>query len=301
MPQVEIRCPTCKKSGFIEINEENMKDISGGLIAINIASNAICSHSIVAYIDKNFSIRDLFTLDFQIEIPVLLPKDKVKDISAPEKKILDLDLIKLNLPATLLCNVLKSIFLKKKIVIISPQKFLNEQIFNFFKYITMNSFNADISVILKEEYKKKGTIFKDSMVFEDKYILRNLNKLIDPKTLKVEKEIVNRFLSEYELGNSYILLKNEIYKAFLLSKSIVDFANNYSKNEELNSNEVMDNSIITSIVDGVVNREKFISNLVSDHLEKKFNVKVQKNYLNFLFDIVENYFEIDLKNAITII
>lgn len=87
MPQVEIRCPTCKKSGFIEINEENMKDISGGLIAINIASNAICSHSIVAYIDKNFSIRDLFTLDFQIEIPVLLPKDKVKDISAPEKNL----------------------------------------------------------------------------------------------------------------------------------------------------------------------------------------------------------------------
>ena len=76
--------------------------------------------------------------------------------------------------------------------------------------------------------------------------------------MKVENEIVNRFLSEDELGYSYILLKNEIHKSFLLSNKNVSFTNDYSKNIEIYSNEGKNNSIFTSIMDGVLNREKFI-------------------------------------------
>ncbi|HEY0088616.1 MAG TPA: hypothetical protein VGB37_07220, partial [Candidatus Lokiarchaeia archaeon] len=69
MPSVKINCPICEKKGTIDVSQEIMKNVSRGLLAVNIAKEIVCSHSFVAYIDKNFNVRDYFTADFQIEIP----------------------------------------------------------------------------------------------------------------------------------------------------------------------------------------------------------------------------------------
>jgi len=69
-----------------------------------------CSHSFVAYIDKNFNARDYFTADFQIEIPEITPTEKIQASKIPTKEVLDIDLIRINISSMLLMYILKSIF-----------------------------------------------------------------------------------------------------------------------------------------------------------------------------------------------
>ncbi|MFX1393711.1 MAG: hypothetical protein ACFFAH_09055, partial [Promethearchaeota archaeon] len=208
MTKVRMKCPSCNKIGNIEVSDVLMKNVSRGLLAINIAQNVICSHTFIVYIDKNFNIRDYFTTDFQVELPQITPAESIKDSKIPGKEIVNLDLIKLNMPPMLLTFVIKSIFLKQKIVIIEDQEFLHKHIYNFFKYITQNTFEPNIAIVTEEMYKNNKKNYKDSMVFDHITILRNINKFINPKKLSVEKQIVSRFITEFDLEYSYILLKN---------------------------------------------------------------------------------------------
>jgi hypothetical protein len=66
MPNIKIVCPTCKCKGQLNVAEDSMKNITRGLLAINIASGIICSHNFFVYIDRNYDIRDYFTADFKV-------------------------------------------------------------------------------------------------------------------------------------------------------------------------------------------------------------------------------------------
>ena len=267
MNKIQINCPSCSKTGYIEISPDAMKNTLRGLLAINIAKDIICSHSFIAYIDKNLNVRDYFVADFQIELPQMTPEEISKADKIPSKDIVDIDLIKLNIPAMLLTYILKSIFLKQKIVLIHDNEYLHNHIHNFFKYITQNSFEMDIIIITEEMYKNDKKNYKDSMVFERIDILRNVKNRINPKKLSVEKQIVSRFVTEVGLSYSYIFLKNDILKAFEFSKAIVDLINEIKeKNEKVNTLKI------------------------STELEKMYNIKINTIYLNFLIEIVKYYF-----------
>jgi len=293
---VQIICPSCKKTGYIEISDDLIKSTSRGLLAVNVTSNYVCQHSFIAYIDKNFAVRDYFIADFQIEIPDFPEEKKIKDISLPDKAILNLDLIKLNMTLTLLSNILRAIFYKNKIVLISHQPFLNTHIKNFFNYIIKNTFDFELFIISEEEYKKEKKSFKDCLVLEGNKVIKDPYKIIEEKKAKVERQIVNQFLNEFDLGYSYITLINEINKAYTYSKAIVDFANTQSQEEEKES----ESSIIASILDEVVSQDKYINTVITDYLYNEFKIKIDKVYLSFLFDIVINYFDVNLKNKISV-
>ena len=64
----------------------------------------------------------------------------------------------------------------------------------------------------------------------------------------------------------YLGLKNEIRNILRLSQSIVDFASNFKKDVTIDSE------------------------LIIDHIEKEYNFKIDKTYLEFLLGIVDvNY------------
>lgn len=266
---IYIKCPKCGKNGIIEVSNDDLKNNLRGILAINIVEGNICSHSFIIYIDKNFNIRDYFVADFQLE----LPETKLEDLqllSAPEKEVLDIDLIKLNITATLLTYIIKSIFLKKKIVLISEYEFLYDQFLNFFNYITRDSFEADISLISKESYKKEKKLYKDAMVFEGSKIINNSNSIINPKKLSVERYIINKFLTINDLGFSYIILKNELQKAYNLAMEIIKYNENLKENQELTSKRII------------------------DHFMNTYNIKIDIHYLTWLLDIIKTYFNVDL-------
>ena len=273
MAKAEIRCPTCNNVGKLEIAEDSIKNVLRGLLAVNVAPHIICEHSFIVYIDKNLHVRDYFVADFQIELPKIVP-EKIKVRRIPTKDIVDIDLIKLNLHAITLTYIIKSIFSKQKIVFISEQTFLYEHYKNFFEYITMDAFDMNISIINKEDYSKNKKQYKEYMVFEGNTILRNYKKFINPKKVDVEKQIVNQFITEAELGYSYIALRNEIQKAYELAKSMVNFVEDQKKaGETLNVFKVL------------------------THIEELYSVKINIHYSNFLIDIVRNYFGIDIPSA----
>lgn len=274
MTNVQVTCPSCKKKGNVEISDEAIKNVSRGLLAVNVTPNIVCEHSFIAYLDKNLSIRDYFIADFQIEIPEIdtLKLSEAKEIIS--KDTLNLDAIKLNLTADLITYVLKSIFFNKRIAIITDLSFLNEHILNFFKQLIDGSFDAYISVISEDEYKNNKKNYKEHIVLDGKKVVRDKEKIVNPKKLKVEKQMVSNFFMELDPITSFFKLKNEIRKTFRLSQSIVNFASNYEKDVTIDSE------------------------LIIDHLEKEFKFKIDKSYLEFLLGIVEINFGV--KNIRTI-
>jgi len=273
---IQITCPSCKKNGNIEISDEAIKNVSRGLLAINVASNIICDHSFITYVDKNFTIRDYFIADFQIEIPEIAPIEETETKEIISKDTLNLDAIKLNLSANLITHVLKSIFYNKKIAIISDLSFLNDHIHNFFTQLIDGSFDAYISVISENEYKSNKKDYKGHIVLDGKNVVRDDKKIINPKKLKVEKQMVSNFFMEFDPTTSYFGLKNEIRKAFRLSQSIVNFASKFKKDLTIDSE------------------------LIIDHIEKEFNIKIDKSYLEFLLEIVKINFGVTNIRAIGI-
>ena len=263
MTVVQLTCPSCKRKGNVEISDEAIKNVSRGLLAVNVTPNIICEHSFIAYLDKNLSIRDYFIADFHIQIPEIesIKLSEAKEIIS--KDTLNLDAIKLNLSADLITHVLKSIFFNKKIAIITDLSFLKEHILNFFKQLIDGSFDAYISVISEDEYKSNKKNYKEHVILDGKKVIRDEEKIINPKKLKVEKHMVSNFFMELDPTTSFFGLKNEIRKTSRLSQSIVNFAAKYEKDVTIDSE------------------------LIVDHIEKEFKFKIDRNFLEFLLGIVE--------------
>ena len=301
MPKIQIRCPICEQQDYIEVSEVMFKNISRGIVAVNIANNIICEHTFIVYIDKNLDVRDYFTADFQIEIPEITPKTKLEKEIIPEKESLDGDIIKINLPAIMITYVLKSIFAKQKILILFDQKFLYKHILNFFKYITENYFETNIAIESVEDYKLNKKKYKSYMIFENNEIVQNLQKIIDPKKLKIEKQIVNNFLTEQTSSLGLIYIKNEVFKAYKLAQFIADYINNQIQIKKENREKIEEKVLVVNFLDDLVNKEKGFSLKISNELEKKFDIKIQKQFLNFLLEIVQSYFSVDVEKAILLI
>ena len=274
MTIVQVICPDCSKKGNIEVSSDLIKNVSRGLLAINVPQGTICPHSFITYVDKNLKIRDSFIADFKIELPEMVPAEFVKDISFTDERLADLSLVKLNLSATLLTHIIKSILLKKKILLISNEPFINPLILDFFKIITQDNFNFKLSFMSKEEYQNRYNEFNDFMVFEGNKIINNASDSFNPKKLKVEKNLIHNFLSETDFNSSVILLKNEFQKAHLLSNLIVQYVQKANNIEKIN-----------------------VSKLARD-LEKQNKIKIFNDYLEFLLDIVREYFGLNVPSAV---
>ncbi|MFX1339186.1 MAG: hypothetical protein ACFFDK_11305 [Promethearchaeota archaeon] len=123
-------------------------------------------------------------------------------------------------------------------------------------------------MISNEKFNQEKKQYKDYMVFEGSQIINNVKKLINPKKLAIEKQMVLRFLSEMDLNSSLLVLRNDINKIYFLSKSIVDAINSLDKNVKINILKIYKS------------------------LEETHKIKINNLYLEFLVDIVRNYFEI---------
>ncbi|MFX1409651.1 MAG: hypothetical protein ACFFA6_04820 [Promethearchaeota archaeon] len=269
MAKLEIRCPSCSARGKIEIEEDAVKNVSKGLLAVNIAIGMICEHSFIAYVDKNMQIRDYFMADFEIQLPADSSTSATEETIVPETKSIDFDLIKINIPAILIAYVIRATYLGRKVIIISDLDFLYNHITNFFKYIMQNSFHIDITILSKEEYKTNKKNYKDYVIFEGRNIIQDRDKAIDPKKIEGEKAIAEKFLSEYDLMTGLIFIRNEIHKAYEYSKIIAELIETQKK-------------------------KAITSKLLIDHIAKVYEEHIKIPYLKFLIEIVGNYFKVDV-------
>ncbi len=269
MARVEIRCPICAQWEYIEIADDVTKNVAKGLLAINIAAGMICEHSFIAYVDKNLIVRDCLVADFKIELPESAPTADNKEIITPETETIKFDLIKLNIPDILMVNIIKTIFLGKRAVILSDHEFLYNHLINFFKSIMENTFKFDLKIISELEYKKKKNEYKEHLVLKNREIVRDKEKIINPKKLEFEKAMVQKFIDEYDLMAGVIILRNDVKKCYEFSKSIAELIQN------------KEGKAITS-------------KLIIDHILEKHGERIQKPYISSLIDIIQNYFKVEV-------
>jgi len=271
MRKLEVRCPSCSNRGNIEISEEEVGRAARGVFAVNVSEGITCEHSFVVYIDKNLTVRDAFIADFQLELPeIISPKVKEPETS-PKIELIDVSLIKLNLTASLLVNIIRSIIYKKKILIYTDQAFMIEQIRNFFDYITENSYETSILVKSEEHYQPNS--FQDYIILKNYKILQDKDDILNPKKINIEKTLVRKFLEEYELIPSIIYLHNSIKNTYDISETIIKCVKNLKKKEKL---------ISKTVIEEVLNVHK---------------VRIQIQYIDFLYEIVENYFKISIPRS----
>ncbi|MEJ2251828.1 MAG: hypothetical protein P8Y97_19495, partial [Candidatus Lokiarchaeota archaeon] len=152
------------------------------------------------------------------------------------------------------------------------QTFLFNQIESFIFYITKDSFVYDFKPITKNDYLKNKKNFKRALIFEDNNILKDNDGIFKKRSLKVERTIVRRFYNEIDPKSSLIILKNELKKSFELSKAVINFIN------ENNEKEIQ-------------------SKMIIDYLKERKGITIDIIYLEFLIDIIENYFEIKFQKA----
>jgi hypothetical protein len=271
MTILEVRCPSCSKRGKIEVAGDKVKEATRGLYAVNISEGIVCEHSFVAYVDKNFTVRDTFIADFQIDLPTTSSRTEADIQVSVLPESLNVDLIKMNITASLLAFILRAMIYKKKFILISDQDFLVEHIKIFFDYITHNSFQMEIAVINEEAYWSSD--HGDHVAFNGSEIVRDVDNIIDIKKLKVERTIIQSFLNEVDPSSSMIILKNQINRVFEFAKTIVDMVNGLKKGQKLYSKKVI------------------------DELNKVHGIKIQITYLEYLFEVVEHYFEVPIPRS----
>lgn len=271
MKKIEVRCPSCAGRGFIEVSEEEVERAARGVFSVNILEGFICEHSFVAYIDKNFTVRDTFMTDFQLELPDIIPNKSIEPKHSAQLDSINVSLIKLNLSASLIAYIIRAILHKRKIVLIFDQLFMFDDVRMFFDYITRNSFETELVVISENQYNSES--YNDYIVFNRKDVIKDDDGIIDVKKLGVERALVQKFLEEYEPIPSLIYLQNELQKAYKLSETIADIVKGLKKKEEVYS-------------------KKMIRDLSRIH-----NVKIQLKYLDFLIEIVENYFKVEVPKS----
>lgn len=262
---VQVRCPTCSKQGKIEVSRDSLKNVTRGLLAVNVSEGIVCEHSFIAYIDKNLQVRDYFTADFQIELPAVEEVKEEAKKKIPTKQKLDLDLIKINLTPSLLVYLIKMVFLKENAIVVLEESFLKSHLQSFYEFITESSFDFNFTYLDNQEYKKRKKEFREQFVFKGKDLKNGNEEIINPKNTYVEQAMIQRFFAENDTETGLIILKNEMQKIYDLANKLINFIATTEDIDTLNSKKMID----------------FLSTV--------HNEKISLKFLDFLLDIIELY------------
>ena len=272
MAKIEIRCPSCSKWDNIEISDNATKDAKRGILVMDINAGMICEHSFIAYVDKNLIVRDCLITDFKIESLEDSSAQKIQDDIPARAEPVKYDLIKLNIPESVMANILRGTFLGKKIILISDNLFLANHVINFFKLTLKDFFEINILAMSKEDFKQNKKKFDDYLVLEKRKIIQDRDKILDSVKVVEEKSFAQKYLNEYNSVSGLIILKNEIKKAFEYSKTLAQYLRDPEKIK--------------------VSTSKHLIDIISE----MYNERIPSDYLIFLIDIVKNYFKVDAIN-----
>ena len=272
MVSVEVFCPSCSKNGRIEVSEEAIKQNSRGVATVNVVNDLICKHSFVVYIDKNLAVRDCFITDFTIELPHVEIEEKTEGIEIPGTDEIDLLIISINLNALTIAFIIRGILQKKKILLLTDIEILTNYMLNLMMFIFTNYFDYDILILNREDYKKAKKQYKNHLILEDKKVISDKSKILAPDKIKIETSIVEKFLSEGQHETSLIILKNEIQKIHDIAEYLMEIITNFKGKENVGKKELI------------------------AELQKTKGIKITFAYLNFILEVIKNYFNFDLSS-----
>jgi len=256
LKKLKITCPICKTSKEIDI-PGRIVNFKKGLTTIPIPQHRICEHAFLMclkIVDDRIKVGEVKELQGKYDYEASEYKLRLR-----EKDIVE---IKSYLKPETLINVLNALFFKKKILVLTRySEDFNQIIKKFIRLIFQDAFAISIDV------KNSSEIEQDPALFNDYLIIENLYE--DPVTSEkfyYEKKIAENFFNNKDYLLSLDNLKHEISFIYGLSQEIYKFAINKNRTHP-------------------IKRKDLIRNLLDTFL-----IEVNKNFLSFLVDIVENYF-----------
>ena len=267
MVNVQILCPECSQVGNVEVAENIVKRSDRGITAVKVAQYLVCDHSFIAYIDKNLVVRDCFIADFTLELPEMDFREEIEDKIGRAAKEFDIDIIRLNLPPTLMSNLLRVVVYRKPVLIISDIEILNDHLQKFLTFAFEDLYTLDLTIVSMSEYKANKKLYKKHVIFANREVLQDNYKILKNKNLSIENAIVNKFYSEYDLISSLIIFKNEIHKSVELAETVKKYVNSFNNDGKLTSKKII------------------------DYIDSVHHFKIQRQYYEYLVRIVENYFD----------
>jgi len=270
MVEVEIRCPSCKKAGKINVQEDKVLNSQRGITTIGVARSIICDHSFVAYIDTNFDIRDCFISDFTVELPELVKNQKGEHSLVPKADLIDLYLLTINLGPQRLAYIIHAILLGRKAVVINDIDNLNKHVQNLLIFGVQDSFQYDFLMISHANYRKGRKEYKNHIIIETNKILNDKDNLFADNRMKIENSIIEKVLREDNDSTALLIFRNEIWKAREISNEAMNILSNYMSKNKMSKKELL------------------------TKLREKFSVKITFLYLEFILEILKNYEKFDL-------
>jgi len=281
--EVLLRCPLCGRKGKIQVSKKLIESSRRGICAIEVGKNQICSDSFVAYIDKNFSVRDYFIPDITLEdIEVTekkIPSKEVKPVK--EKKEIsdeDFSIVRNILQRRNFTYIIHVLFLNKPIHVIYEVQDLHDKIIQAFGEILENTFNMQMTAGNLEDYTSNKKKFKDIIILDisSEKILEDYRMNISRKVLNFETEIISKAFKQIDPTTFLIVLKNEIQKIFAI-------ANNLKKllQEELGKY-----------------KKKLYKREVLNELYRRDKIKITSKYLDFILEINKSHFGLNPEDYI---
>jgi hypothetical protein len=260
---IDIVCPICQIKKSINIPMRIIDD-SKQLTSILIPIGRICEHTFIPFIDKHFKVRGYQKLDALLEDI----EPKTESFIGLKPQDIDVIEIKMNIKPEMILYALRGCLFKKKLLIIIEKEleYLKDTIFDFFDYIFQKSFNTDILILIKEEYRKNKKIYGEFLVLEGKNIIGKTKKSINIKELKIEGEIVRDFYREVDSISGLKNLKDELRQIYALSHKLLEFYQKQGKQQPLQTRKAI------------------------RYLEDTHFIKIKRFYLQFLIKVIDNYF-----------
>ena len=260
---IDIVCPICQIKKSINIPMRIVDD-SKQLTSILIPIGRICEHTFIPFIDKHFKVRGYQKLDALLEDI----EPKTESLIGLKPQDIDVIEIKMNIKPEMMLYALRGCLFKKKVLIIIEKEleYLKDTIFDFFDYIFQKSFNTDILILIKEEYRKNKKIYGEFLVLEGKNIIGKTKKSINIKELKIEGEIVRDFYREVDSISGLKSLKDELRQIYALSHKLLEFYKKQGKQQPLQTRKAI------------------------RYLEDTHFIKIKRSYLQFLIRVIDNYF-----------
>ena len=228
-----------------------------------------------------FDLEENSSIKISFDFELLLPQIDIEGSSIEDNldsDILDVDLIKEYLSPLTLAYIIHAVILNKKVLILTDKNFLDSPLLSFFEFIFRDSFEIEFPRIVSNAfYQKNKNFFKNHIVIGESGVFNDKDHILSKKQVKVESVIVRKFYGEYQRNKSSLnALRSQIKKAFFFSEEL---AKKLKKIIEKN------------------NLKKVDSKMIFNGFENTFKVKLSIQYINFLVEIVEKYFKVEIPVA----
>ena len=266
--EVEIICPVCRTKKSINI-PARVIDKSKQLTSILIPIGRICDHAFIPFVDKQFKVRGYQKLDALLD-----------DIESKPEPIIeltpdDVDVIgiKMNLKPEMILYTLRGVFFKKKVLILIDKnlEYLKDNLSNYFEYIFQKSFDTDILIQSKGEYKRNRGFYSDYLILEGKDIIGKTKNSIKREELKIENQLIINFFREGDFILGLKNLRDKLREIHALSYKLFEFYNKQNRDQPLQIKKTM------------------------RYLEDTHFTRIRKDYFLLLIDIVRNYFNTNIQ------